>query len=51
LIGFEPEVVPAIIPTSGFFLADTLTAKALSDNSTLWSFQGDDCLVTLSTNP
>jgi hypothetical protein len=41
------DVVPAISPTSGFFLkSGTLTAKSLSDNSTLWSFQGDGGLVS-----
>jgi outer membrane protein assembly factor BamB len=44
---FMADVVPAISPTSGFFLkSGTLTAKSLSDNSTLWSFQGDGGLVS-----
>jgi outer membrane protein assembly factor BamB len=44
---FMADVVPAISPTSGFFLkSGTLTAKSLNDNSTLWSFQGDGGLVS-----
>jgi hypothetical protein len=37
---FTADVVPAISPTTGFFLkSGTLNAKSLSDNSSLWSFQ------------
>jgi outer membrane protein assembly factor BamB len=44
---FMADAVPAISPTSSFFLkSGTLTAKSLSDNSTLWSFQGDGGLVS-----
>jgi outer membrane protein assembly factor BamB len=44
---FMADVVPAISPTTGFFLkSGTLTAQSLSDNSTLWSFQGDGGLVS-----
>jgi outer membrane protein assembly factor BamB len=44
---FQADVVPAINTTSGFFLrSGTLTAKALTDNSTRWSFQGDGGLVS-----
>jgi outer membrane protein assembly factor BamB len=44
---FMADVVPAIDSTSGFFLkSGTLSAKSLSDNSTLWSFQGDGGLVS-----
>ena len=44
---FLADVVPAIESTAGFFLrSGTLSAKSLSDNSTLWSFQGDGGLVS-----
>jgi outer membrane protein assembly factor BamB len=44
---FVADVVPAINSTSGFFLkSGTLTAKSLSDNSTLWSFRGDGGLIS-----
>jgi outer membrane protein assembly factor BamB len=44
---FTADVVPAITPTMGFFLkSGTLTAKSLSNFSTLWSFNGDGGLVT-----
>ena len=44
---FMADVVPAISATSGFFLkSGTLTAQSLTDNSTLWSFQGDGGLVS-----
>jgi outer membrane protein assembly factor BamB len=44
---FTADVVPAINSTSGFFLkSGTLTAKSLSNNSTLWSFRGDSGLVS-----
>jgi hypothetical protein len=44
---FMADVVPAIGPTSGFFLkSGTLNAKSLSDNSALWSFQRDGGLVS-----
>jgi outer membrane protein assembly factor BamB len=44
---FTADVVPAITSTTGFFLkSGTLTAKSLSDFSTLWSFNGDGGLVT-----
>jgi outer membrane protein assembly factor BamB len=44
---FMADVVPAIDSASGFFLkSGTLSAKSLSDNSTLWSFQGDGGLVS-----
>ena len=44
---FTADVAPAISATSGFFLkSGTLTASSLSDNSTLWSFQGDGGLVS-----
>jgi len=44
---FTADVVPAITSATGFFLkSGTLTAKSLSDFSTLWSFNGDGGLVT-----
>jgi|HubBroStandDraft_5_1064220.scaffolds.fasta_scaffold02248_6 outer membrane protein assembly factor BamB len=44
---FTADVVPAITSTTGFFLkSGTVTAKSLSDFSTLWSFNGDGGLVT-----
>lgn len=44
---FAADVVPAISSTTGFFLkSGTLTAKSLSNFSTLWSFNGDGGLVT-----
>jgi outer membrane protein assembly factor BamB len=44
---FTADVVPAITSTMGFFLkSGTLTAKSLSDFSTVWSFNGDGGLVT-----
>jgi outer membrane protein assembly factor BamB len=44
---FVADVVPAINSTSGFFLkSGTLTARSLSANSALWSFQGDGGLIS-----
>lgn len=44
---FVADVVPAIGATAGYFLhSGVLSARSLSDYSTIWSFSGDGGLVT-----